>query len=75
MNAFGFGGLPSSIPNQNFGAANQVYSAGSSNYNGLVTTLVNRAKWLTLQFNYVYSHALDEISNGGFDRIQRQHRQ
>ncbi len=67
INAFGFGGLPSSIPNQNFGAANQVYSAGSSNYNGLVTTLVNRAKWLTLQFNYVYSHALDEISNGGFD--------
>ncbi|MGC2502285.1 MAG: hypothetical protein WA400_09185, partial [Silvibacterium sp.] len=66
-NAYGFGGLPSSIPNQNFGSVNQVYSAGTSNYNGLVTTLVNRARWLTLQLNWVYSHALDEISNGGFD--------
>ena len=67
VNAFGFGGLPSSIPNQNFGGATEIYSAGSSNYNGLVTSLVNRSKWLTLQLNYVYSHALDEVSNGGFD--------
>jgi hypothetical protein len=67
VNAYGFGGLPSSQPNPNFGAANQIYSAGVSNYNGLVTSLVNRARWLTLQFNYVYSHALDEVSNGGFD--------
>src|SRR5215469_15999605 len=65
-NAYGFGGLPSSAPNPNFSSVNQIYSAGSSNYNGLVTTLVNRARWATLQFNYVYSHALDEISNGGF---------
>jgi hypothetical protein len=67
VNAYGFGGLPSSQPNPNFSAANQIYSAGTSNYNGLVTSLVNRSHWLTLQFNYVYSHALDEISNGGFD--------
>jgi Carboxypeptidase regulatory-like domain len=67
VNAFGFGGLPSSWPNPNFASATQVYSAGVSNYNGLVTSIVNRARWLTLQFNWVYSHALDEISNGGFD--------
>ncbi len=67
VNAFGFGGLPSSQPNPNFSAATQVYGAGSSNYNGLVTSFVQRAHWLTMQFNYVYSHALDEVSNGGFD--------
>ncbi len=65
--AAGFGGLPASTPNPNFGAANQIYSAGSSNYNGLVTSVINRSHYLTLQFNYVYSHALDDISNGGFD--------
>ena len=66
-NAFGFGGLPSSQPNPNFGSVNQIYSEGNSNYNGLVTSVVNRARWLTLQFNYVYSHALDNVSNGGFN--------
>jgi hypothetical protein len=66
-NAFGFGGLPSTQPNPNFGSVNQVYSEGSSNYNGLVMSVINRARWLTLQFNYVYSHALDNVSNGGFD--------
>jgi hypothetical protein len=65
-NAYGFGGLPSSASNPNFASVNQIYSAGSSNYNGLVATVVNRARWATIQFNYVYSHALDEISNGGF---------
>jgi len=66
VNAYGFGDLPSG-PNNNFGSSTEVYSAGSSNYNGLVTSLVERSHWLTAQFNYVYSHALDEISNGGFD--------
>ncbi len=27
--------------------------------------MINRSKYLLLQFNYTYSHALDEISNGG----------
>ena len=67
VNAFGFGSLPSSVPNQNFSGATQIYSSGSSNYNGLVTSLVNRSHYLTAQFNYVYSHALDTGSNGGFD--------
>lgn len=65
-NAYGFGALPAA-PNQNFGAATEVYSAGTSNYNGLVASYVRRSHWLTMQFNYVYSHALDEASNGGFD--------
>lgn len=66
VNAFGFGTYTKG-GNPNFGAATQVYSAGSSNYNGLVASVVDRSNWLTMQFNYVYSHALDEISNGGFD--------
>lgn len=66
VNASGFGTYNKG-GNPNFGAATQVYSEGSSNYNGLVTSLVDRARWLTMQFNYVYSHALDEVSNGGFD--------
>lgn len=63
----GFASLPTSTPNPNFGAVTQVYTGASSNYNGLTITAINRTKLLTLQVNYTYSHALDEISNGGFN--------
>lgn len=66
VNASGFGSYTGG-GNPNFAAVTEVYSEGSSNYNGLITSLVNRARWLTLQLNYSYSHALDDISNGGFD--------
>jgi len=36
-----------------------------SNYNGLLVGVSRRTKSLTLNFNYTWSHALDEISNGG----------
>jgi len=32
----------------------------------LLASIKNQSKYVTLQFNYTYSHALDEISNGGF---------
>lgn len=67
INAYGFGNLPASAPNPNFSSATQIYSEGMSNYNGVVASFVNRAHFLTTQVNYVYSHALDDISNGGFD--------
>jgi hypothetical protein len=64
----GFPELPiGAPPNPNFAAVTQVYSGASSNYNGLILSAIRRTKSLTLQFNYVYSHALDEISNGGFN--------
>ena len=63
----GFAELPTSAPNANFGPVTQVYSGASSNYNGLILSAVERLKSLTVQVNYVYSHALDEISNGGFN--------
>lgn len=65
-NAYGFGSYTGG-GNPNFAAATEVYSAGTSNYNGLIASYVRRSHWLTTQFNYVYSHALDDVSNGGFD--------
>jgi hypothetical protein len=59
--------LPASLPNKSFSSVTEYYSGASSNYNGLIATLTSRRKWLSLQFNYAYGHALDEISNGGFD--------
>ena len=67
-NAFGFL-QPSRSPGcfVDFFDITNVYSGASSNYNGLVASVVNRSRYVTLQFNYEWSHALDEISNGGFD--------
>ena len=71
FNAYGAAGFPSLSTtgplNPNFAQVTQVYSGASSNYNGVVFTATKRSTLLTLQFNYTYSHALDEISNGGFD--------
>jgi hypothetical protein len=73
INAFNSGGAPgfptlsATAPNPNFSGVNQIYSGASSNYNGVVITATKQASYLTLQFNYTYSHALDEISNGGFN--------
>jgi Carboxypeptidase regulatory-like domain len=59
--------LPGVKPNPSFGNITEYYSGASSNFNGLIATATTRNKWLSLQFNYAYSHALDVISNGGFD--------
>ena len=51
-----------------FGIADQVYSAAVSNYNGLTVSVQHRfTAGLQLQGNFTWSHALDEISNGGFN--------
>jgi hypothetical protein len=71
-NSCGFGPLPgcsavgSGGLNPNFTGTTIDYAGSSSNYNGLIASVINRQRWLTLQFNYAWSHALDEISNGGF---------
>ncbi len=67
VNAYGFGSLPASIPNQNFGASTEIYSGGISNYNGGVASVTRRGHYINLQANYMYQHALDDVSNGGFD--------
>src|SRR5215472_12888422 len=62
----GFGGLPTAPPDPRFGTVNQIQSIAVSNYNGLVTSLRHQfSHGLAFQANYTWSHALDEISNGG----------
>jgi hypothetical protein len=74
VNSWNSGGAPgfsefstAGPTNPNFGAVTEVSSEAVSNFNGGVAQWQHRAKSLNLNFNYEYSHALDEISNGGFD--------
>lgn len=63
----GFIGLPVSAPDPRFSTVTEVHSAGVSNYNGLVVSFQHRfEKGFQVQANYTWSHALDEVSNGGF---------
>jgi hypothetical protein len=59
--------LPAARPNASLGSVTEFYSGSSSNFNGLQVTATSRLSWVTLQLNYVYGHALDTSSNGGFD--------
>jgi hypothetical protein len=61
-----FSGLPATAPDPRFGTVTEAQSAGVSNYNGLTVSLQRKFTSLQLQANYTWSHALDEISNGGF---------
>ncbi|HUY82157.1 MAG TPA: carboxypeptidase regulatory-like domain-containing protein [Acidobacteriaceae bacterium] len=61
-----FPGLPDNPALPAFSGVNEVQSVASSNYNGLVATVKEESKYVTAMFNYTWSHALDEISNGGF---------
>ena len=62
-----FNGTPTSKPFASFATVTNIYSGASSNYNGIVFSAKRQAKDLSLQFNYEFSKALDEISNGGFE--------
>jgi hypothetical protein len=62
----GFIGLPAAPPNPAFGGVLQYLSAGDSNYDGLIVSLQRRvSSGLTFNLNYTWSHALDDVSNGG----------
>jgi hypothetical protein len=62
-----FLGTPTAKPFASFATVTNIYSGASSNYNGVVISTTRRAKDLTLQFNYEFAKALDEISNGGLE--------
>jgi hypothetical protein len=63
----GFVGLPSAPIDPRFNDVNQIQSIAISNYNGLTASVQHRFSYgLQLQGNFTWSHALDEISNGGF---------
>jgi hypothetical protein len=64
----GFAGLPAAAPDARFGTVGEYRTAGISNYNGLSVSAQHRfSKGLQLQVNYTWSHALDDVSNGGFN--------
>jgi Carboxypeptidase regulatory-like domain len=66
VNTYGFGGAPATPALPAFATVTEIQSNASSNYNGLLVSVKNQSKYVTLNFNYTYSHALDEVSNGGF---------
>jgi hypothetical protein len=62
----GFAGLPTTVPNAALGTVFQYLSAGTSNYNGLTLSLQRRlSASLNFTLNYTWSHAFDDVSNGG----------
>ena len=64
----GFIGLPATQPDPRFTTVTQVQTSAISNYNGLSLSVQHRFNHgLQIQANYTWSHALDEISNGGFN--------
>jgi Carboxypeptidase regulatory-like domain len=66
----GFISLPNTQPDQRFGTVTQIETAAVSNYNGLTLSAQHRfGHGLQLQANYTWSHALDDISNGGFQQF------
>ena len=59
-------GIPTTVPNPNYGTVTQVQNGGVSNYNGLTVSLIKRmSHGVTAHFNYTWSHNLDDVSNGG----------
>ena len=61
-----FTGLPANPLDQRFATINEIQSNGISNYNGATVTFTARYSQVQFQVNYTWSHALDDISNGGF---------
>ena len=66
----GFAGLPSAPPNAALSLVTQYLSAGTSSYNGLSVSLQRRfSQGFTFNLNYTWSHALDDVSNGGVSNL------
>lgn len=60
-----FGGLPVNPALPSFGEIIEIESAATSNYSGLLTGIKHQSKIATATLNWTWSHAMDEISNGG----------
>jgi hypothetical protein len=72
LNAYapGFAGLPAAAPDPRFKVVTEYQTTGVSNYNGLVLSLRRPfAAGFSFGLNYTYSHALDDVSNGGFEQF------
>ncbi|HEY6937145.1 MAG TPA: carboxypeptidase regulatory-like domain-containing protein [Terriglobales bacterium] len=66
MGTASFRGLTATAPDPRFGTVTEAQTNAVSNYNGLTVSLQRKFTSLQVQANYTWSHALDEISNGGF---------
>ncbi len=63
----GFAGLPAAPTDPRFSTVSDVSTPGVSNYNGLVVSFTRHVSTsFQMQANFTWSHALDDISNGGF---------
>jgi len=62
----GFGGLPTTPIDGRVANASDLTNNNNSNYNG-ITVSIQENSWHGFmgRLNYAYSHALDEVSNGG----------
>jgi Carboxypeptidase regulatory-like domain len=72
LNGFapGFVGLPNTKPDARFQTVTQYQTGAVSNYTGLVLGLRRRlAMGLQFGVSYIYSHALDMVSNAGYDQF------
>jgi len=69
--AFPIASLPTTPLSAQFGELDQEQSVGVSNYNGVTVAYQHRfSGWGgsgLFQLNYTYSHAFDDVSNGGFN--------
>ena len=65
VNMFGIPGAPAAAKLPEFAEVTEVQSVATSNYSGLLTGVKHESKYITAGINYSYSHALDEVSNGG----------
>ena len=62
-----FAGLPTSPLDPRFTTVTEVSNEGVSNYNGMTASVTRRMSTaLQVQASFTWSHALDDISNGGF---------
>jgi hypothetical protein len=54
----------------NYGTVSTFQSGAVSNYNGITASVrLQYHNWIMGHFNYTYSHALDDVSNGGIFAI------
>jgi hypothetical protein len=69
--ALAYAGLPIKFMQPQYGALSTWSTIGNSNYNALAVSLRQRIRSLTLDFNYTWSHSLDDSSGlqsaGAFD--------
>ena len=60
-----FNGLPAAPADPRFLQVTESSVGYNSNYNGLVVSFLRRLSALQFQLNYTWSHAMDDVSNGG----------